>query len=119
MMEYRGYTAAITYDSEDRCFTGRANGVRDVIHFQADTAEGLEAAFREAIDDYLEDCDEQGRRPDSPASGKHPLKMSADLHHRARSMALARGQSFNAFAVEAIEEAVEKARAEAIRVDQT
>ena len=53
-MKYRGYEAHVTFDEDDRIQCGRVLGARDVISFEADSEDGIERAFREAIDDYLE-----------------------------------------------------------------
>ena len=59
-IEYKGYTARVTFDARDAIFIGRVLGVRDIISFHADTVAGLRAAFRVAIDDYLSDCAAMG-----------------------------------------------------------
>ena len=53
-MKYRGYEAHVTFDEDDRIQCGRVLGTRDVVSFEADPGDGIERAFREAIDDYLE-----------------------------------------------------------------
>ena len=78
-MTYRGYTAAVTYDADDRLFFGRVVDLRDVIHVEGRSVEDLEAAMRETVDDYLACCAEQGERPDRPYSGTVGLRLGADL----------------------------------------
>ena len=53
-MKYKGYEAHVTFDEDERLVCGRVLGTRDVISFEADSVDGIERAFREAIDDYLE-----------------------------------------------------------------
>ena len=55
-MTYKGYSARIEYDDDDRIFTGRIAGIRDGVGFHADTVGGLRRAFHEAVEDYLETC---------------------------------------------------------------
>ena len=62
-MEHRGYRARVEHDDEDGLCTGRVAGIRDGVGFHADTVEELRAAFREAVDDYLETCARLGRTP--------------------------------------------------------
>jgi hypothetical protein len=40
--------------AEDRTFHGRVLGVDDVVSFEGSSVDELEAAFREAVDDYLD-----------------------------------------------------------------
>jgi TonB family protein len=57
MMEYKGYLAGpIDYDAEDNTFSGRAAGLKDVIHFEGKTAKELARAFRASVDLYIELC---------------------------------------------------------------
>ena len=62
-MEHRSYSARIEHDDEDGLFVGCVAGIRDGVGFHADTVEGLRAAFREAVDDYLATCARLGRTP--------------------------------------------------------
>jgi len=95
VMHYKGYSARIEYDDEDGIFFGRVAGLRDGIGFHADTVEDLRAAFREAVDDYLETCAKIGKEPEREYSGKVMLRVAPELHARiARSAELA-GMSIN------------------------
>ena len=53
MMLYKGFSARVEFDPDDQLFIGRLVGTTDVVGFHAETQEGIEAAFREAVDDYL------------------------------------------------------------------
>ena len=65
-MTYKGYSARIEYDDDDRVFTGRIAGTRDGVGFHADTVDGLRRAFHEAVEDYLETCAKIGKEPQKP-----------------------------------------------------
>lgn len=52
--EYKGHSAAIEFDVEDKLFVGHVGGIADLIGFHADTLAEAETAFRDAVDDYLE-----------------------------------------------------------------
>ena len=74
MMTYKGLRAAVSFDDEARVFHGEVVDTRDVIIFEADSVEQLESEFRFSIDDYLAACEERGRTPDRPFSGRTPLR---------------------------------------------
>lgn len=59
-MEYKGYIARIEFSAEDECFVGRIAGIRDIITFEGESVKKLRAAFQEAVDFYLETCEELG-----------------------------------------------------------
>ena len=61
---YKGYSTRVEFDADDRLFFGRIAGIDDGVSFHADRVDGLVAAFREAVDDYLETCARIGKSPE-------------------------------------------------------
>jgi predicted HicB family RNase H-like nuclease len=61
-MIFKGYTARIDYDGDDDILTGWIAGIADIVGFHADTADGLKAAFEEAVEDYIQTCAKAGER---------------------------------------------------------
>ncbi|MDZ3993389.1 type II toxin-antitoxin system HicB family antitoxin [Pseudomonas sp. Teo4] len=104
-MRYKGYAARIEYDERDDIFVGRVLGIRDIISFHASSVPELHEAFREALDDYLADCAEQGISPEKPASGKVMLRIRPEVHAAASVAARAAGKSLNQWADEVFEQA--------------
>lgn len=78
-MNYKGYTARIEYDDEDRIFVGRLEGIRDILGFHGTTVDELEIAFHESVDDYVRACEKLGQSPQKPASGKLILLLSPNI----------------------------------------
>ena len=72
MMEYKGYRAAVTFDDEADVFHGEVVNTRDVIVFEGTSVAQLKKEFKFSINDYLKVCEERGRTPDKPFSGKIP-----------------------------------------------
>ena len=64
-MIYKGYTARIEYSTEDGCLIGEIAGIKDIVGFHGDSVAELQAAFEEAVEDYLEMCEKSGRPPQS------------------------------------------------------
>ena len=79
---------------------GRVPGTRDVISFEADSADGVERAFHEAVDDYIAQCAETGREPDRSFSGRLIVRMEPALHRDVYLEATREGTSLNAWTVE-------------------
>lgn len=67
-MNYKSYTARIEFDGCDNIFVGRVLGLRRIISFHGETVSELRHAFEIAVDDFLNDCKEQGIKPEKPAS---------------------------------------------------
>ncbi|MFP4502609.1 MAG: type II toxin-antitoxin system HicB family antitoxin [Candidatus Hydrogenedentota bacterium] len=108
MMDYKGYMAKVELDPEAKAFVGRVLNIRDVLTFEGTTVKGLEKAFRDTVDDYLDWCAERGEKPEKPFRGNFRLRMPADLHRRASALAEAKGKSLNAFINDALKQAVEE-----------
>ena len=102
-MKYKGYTGSVDYDAEDRLFCGRVDGITDIVSFQGDTVEALEADFRAGVDDYLEFCKERGVEPQRPCSGRFVLRVSPELHREAAIAARSQCESLNTWITRAIE----------------
>ncbi len=109
-MTYKGYSARIDYDDEDRLFVGRIAGIRDGVGFHADTVDGLRAAFEEAVDDYVETCRRIGKEPQKAYSGQMMFRVSPDLHREAALAAELAGKSLNQWAEDVLSGAVSTQR---------
>lgn len=110
-MSHRGYTARIEFDERDNIFVGRILGLRSIISFHGETVTQLRREFAAAIRDYLRDCEEQGIKPEKPASGKLLLRVPPEVHSRAIVAAQAGGKSLNQWATEALQRAVSEQNA--------
>jgi predicted HicB family RNase H-like nuclease len=95
---YKGFAARIEFDPDDLIFVGRLASINDVISFHAETTNALVAAFREAVDDYIETCAKVGKRPDKPYSGKLMFRVDPEVHAKAALAASLSGKSLNAWA---------------------
>ncbi|MGF1659559.1 MAG: type II toxin-antitoxin system HicB family antitoxin [Rubrimonas sp.] len=116
MKPYKGYTGTVEFDEEDRVFHGRVVGVRDIVTFEARTADELVAAFRDSVDDYLAFHEERGTAPDRPLSGAISLRITPELHKAVVDAAGSRAKSVNQWIADALDEA---ARREQARTDTT
>ncbi|MGL6339320.1 MAG: type II toxin-antitoxin system HicB family antitoxin [Waterburya sp.] len=79
-MKYKGYKAVIEYDEVDQLFFGRVINTRDVISFDGKTVDELKESFEAVIEEYLEDCKQEGKEPDKAFSGQFNLRISPELH---------------------------------------
>lgn len=80
VLEYKGYYGSAEVSTEDDVLFGRLLYIGDVVSFTAQTPKALEAAFRDAVDDYLESCRECGDEPDVPFKGVFNVRLGHDLH---------------------------------------
>jgi predicted HicB family RNase H-like nuclease len=105
-MTYKSYTARVEYDDRDDVFVGRVLGLQSILSFEGNSVEALKTAFEEAVNDYLQECQEKGLPPEKPASGKLLLRLAPELHGQAMVAAKAAGKSLNQWVAEALHRAV-------------
>lgn len=106
-MTYNGYAARVEYDDEDGIFFGKIAGVRDGVGFHGESVDELRAAFREAVDDYIETCAKVGKEPQKPYSGRMMFRVSPDVHRPAAIAAELKGVSLNQWAEDVIRKAAD------------
>lgn len=107
-IEYKGYAARVEFEPEDQLFVGHIVGINDVVGFHADTVVELEAAFHEAVDDYIETCAKIGKQPDKTYSGNLMLRVSPEIHRQIALAAQFAGVSLAKLAEEILQWAMQK-----------
>ncbi len=108
MKPYKGYVGSIAFDDEDMVFHGRVLGLRDVVTFEAGSAEELVSAFHESVDDYLAFCEERGIDPQKPYSGKLALRTTPEIHALLSQAASSDGKSVNQWISDTLAEVARK-----------
>ena len=91
MMSYKGYFGSVHYNDEDRVFHGKIEFIRAMVSYEGESVKGLRKAFEEAVDDYLELCNEEGLEPEKPFRGSFNVRTGSDLHRRASLLAREKG----------------------------
>ncbi len=106
MLNYKGYTGHVEFDDEAGIFHGEVLGLRDVVTFQGKTVDGLEQAFRDSIDDYLDFCEARKEEPDKPFSGKLMLRLPPELHRKIYTSSKQEGKSLNQWIAERLKRTI-------------
>ncbi|HBB15450.1 MAG TPA: toxin-antitoxin system HicB family antitoxin [Syntrophus sp. (in: bacteria)] len=106
MMEYKGYSAKVEFDSDANIFHGEVINLRDVITFEGETVKKLKQAFQDSVDDYLDFCAQRGEAPEKPYSGKFVIRVEPELHKNITIEARKAGKSLNVWISDAIYKAL-------------
>lgn len=101
-MIYKNYAARIEYSAEDALFVGHIAGIRDIVGFHGQSVQELQAAFEEAVTDYIETCAKLGRTPQKPYSGKLSLRLEPELHATLATKAELENKSINQWITEVL-----------------
>lgn len=104
--DYKGYIGSAEIDVESRILVGKLLFIRDSIGYSATSVEELEAAFREAVDDYLATCAEDGDEPDVPCKGGFNVRIGPERHRLVAIAARREGVGLNEFVCSALDDAI-------------
>lgn len=102
VLKHKGYIGTVEASLEDECLHGKVLYIRDSISYGGDTISELKQSFEEAIDGYLEECEELGKQPDQPFSGTFNVRIGADQHRAISYIAAEKGLSINEVVCEAV-----------------
>jgi predicted HicB family RNase H-like nuclease len=111
MMTYKGYFGSVHYNDEDKVFYGKLEFIRALVSYEGTDVASLHMAFEEAVDDYLELCEETGKTPEKPFKGTFNIRLDPSLHQRLVAHATDEGKTLNTFIKEALEKVISETRA--------
>ncbi len=103
-LKYKGYHGSIEISTEDDLLFGSVLFISPLINYEAETAKGLEQAFQEAVEDYLDDCRARGIEPEKPCKGSLSVRLGHDLHLAAAVAAFNASTSTNDFIKQAVQQ---------------
>ena len=69
LLEYKGYYGKVEYSVEEQILFGKIEGIIDLVTFESKNADEIEKEFRDAVDDYLDFCNQVGKEPDKTHKG--------------------------------------------------
>ena len=101
-LEYKGYLGTVEYSSVDNLLHGEVAGIRGLIMYHGDNLECLIKDFREAIDHYLINCEENGVEPQIPCYGSLDINIPPSLHKQLQIFSLNNNKTQNETIVDAL-----------------
>jgi predicted HicB family RNase H-like nuclease len=108
VLKYKGYHGSTEYSLEDDCLHGRLLGINDVITYEGNSVKEIKTAFKDSVDDYLVFCEQTGKNPDKPYSGKMMFRVDPQVHAKAALAAQLKGVSLNQWAEDVLREAAQQ-----------
>ncbi len=101
-MKYKGYLGSTEVDVQDNVLHGKLLFIKDLVTYEASSPAELRVVFEEAVDDYLEDCADQGVEPDSPFKGQFNVRVTPALHRQLAVCARSQGKSMNEYVADVL-----------------
>lgn len=95
LLTYKGYYGTVHYSAEDEVFYGKVHAINDLVNFEGSSVDELKSAFQESVDDYLQTCEELGKKPNKTFKGSFNVRISPELHQRAAVYAQENSISLN------------------------
>lgn len=102
-LRYKEFIGSVQFSAEDEVFYGKIEGINDLVTFEGSTVSKLKTAFKEAVIDYTELCEETGKEIFRSFKGSFNVRVNPELHSKAYQQALLEGKTLNQFVKEAIE----------------
>lgn len=97
ILQYKNYYASINFSADDEVFYGKLLGINDLVSFEGSSVKELKAAFKEAVEDYLDLCLEIGKSPDKTYKGTFNVRVPSTLHKQASLFAAVHNITLNEF----------------------
>ena len=106
LFRYKGFYGSAQASVEDHCLYGKLEFIEPLVSYEGQNIEELEQAFKDAVDDYLLDCEKLGREPAKSCKGSFNVRIGPELHRNALIAAKERNLNLNEFVKRSIEQAV-------------
>ena len=105
-MKYKGYIGSVEASEEDNCLHGRVLFIDSLLSYEGLSLPELKADFHDAVDDYLELCQEKGWEPEKPFKGSFNVRVAPEVHRALARAAALRGKSLNKYVSEVLSHAI-------------
>ena len=102
-MEYKGYIGSVEFSETDEIFFGQVQGIRSLISYEGINAKELVSDFHEAVDAYLQLCEEEGVEPEKAYKGSFNIRISPELHKQIAVCAISKQVSLNSLVEKALQ----------------
>ncbi|HWZ02727.1 MAG TPA: type II toxin-antitoxin system HicB family antitoxin [Mucilaginibacter sp.] len=97
ILQYKNYFASIHFSAVDEIFYGKILGINDLINFEGSSVQELKSSFEEAVEDYLDFCNEIKKSPDKTYKGTFNVRVPSGLHKEASLFAATHNITLNEF----------------------
>ena len=111
VLSYKDFWGSVHYNADDETLFGKIEGIDDLVSFEGTSVAKLKKAFEEAVTDYIALCAEAGKDVEKSYKGSFNVRISPDLHRKAKRMAATKGLSLNQFIQKAVEDELTKENA--------
>lgn len=62
-LQHKDFIGVFNYIEDEEILFGKLEGITDLVTFQGQSVSEIKDAFEEAVEDYIELCEEVGKKP--------------------------------------------------------
>lgn len=106
ILQYKDFVGSVHYDADDEIFFGKIEGIEDLVSFEGESVSELKTAFEDAVNDYISLCKENGKKIEKSYKGSFNVRISPEIHKKAKLLSMMQGISLNQFIQKAVEKAI-------------
>lgn len=106
ILEYKGYSGTVEYSADDNILFGKVIGIKSLISYEGQSVDELRADFEDAVDEYLEYCEENKIEPEKNYKGSLNVRFSPETHRKATLIAFSEHISLNQFIENSVNEKI-------------
>ena len=104
LLHYKNYYGTVEFSLDDNILYGKVVGI--LLSYEGTTLEELEKDFKGVVDEYLNDCQKRGIKPQVSYKGNFNVRVTPKLHRDLVVYAEQRDESLNSVVREAIEKMI-------------
>lgn len=103
ILEHNGIKGSVEFDIEEQIFYGKLLNVNGVVMYDAKDSEEFYTNFKNAVEEYIEDCKENNIPIKKEFKGSFNVRTSPEIHEALYMTAVKEKTSLNAVAKDAFE----------------
>jgi predicted HicB family RNase H-like nuclease len=103
-LSYKDFLGSVHFNAEDEIFFGKIEGIDDLVSFEGKSVKELKKSFEDSVTDYLTLCQKTKKDIETSYKGSFNVRITPDLHKRAKRLAIMKGISLNQFIQKAVED---------------
>ena len=103
ILKYKGFEGSTDLDMKRNVCRGKILYIDDVVTYESKSIDDLQKQFEDAVDDYVETCNQIGKEPQKPCRGQFNVRLSPELHRAATRRAIADDTSLNDVVCQSLE----------------
>lgn len=103
ILKYKEFEGSAELDMKRNVCRGKILYIDDAVTYESKSIDDLQKQFEEAVDDYIETCQQIGKESQKSCRGQFNVRVSPELHRAATRRSIADDTSLNDVVCKALE----------------